>query len=210
MNAYLTPDAPSGDPVGRVLYIPDTLLPSVNGALQELAEEYNWEAFGDMTPEDAAYACQLMLEDYYESEVMTDTSPVLTELPLWLNQNGVALSYNGDANQNYGEYWNYASPSSANLTVWDVQVQPGSYRLIMLVEKTTNLGIAHLLLDGVRLANTIDLYAATLTRNLIVGFAPIDILDSARHEIGFEMHTKNASSTNYNIRVTSIILRREP
>jgi hypothetical protein len=67
MGRWLTPDTAGGDTVCRVLVIPVEYLPSVNGALQLLADANNWEMAGTATPEEAADLMQQMVEDYYNA-----------------------------------------------------------------------------------------------------------------------------------------------
>jgi microcystin-dependent protein len=69
---WLTPDAPT--PTGyicRRLRIPNDvhLVAAFTGALILLTRESNWEAFGSLTPADAAELCQSIILDYLESNV---------------------------------------------------------------------------------------------------------------------------------------------
>jgi len=66
---HLTPDYEGGT-VYRPLNIPTWLLPHINGALLWLCEAYNWEAFGDMTPQECADAALEMWGDYTEGNPM--------------------------------------------------------------------------------------------------------------------------------------------
>jgi microcystin-dependent protein len=68
-HAWLTPDAitPTFDR-GRRLFIPAEFVQAVSGALEQLTEVYNWEAFGDITPAQAAEFMREMVDRYYESE----------------------------------------------------------------------------------------------------------------------------------------------
>lgn len=68
MRAWLTPETATGDFVCRRLSIPVELLGAVTGALQELTFEHNWEAFGAVTPADAAALMLDMLMSYTQSE----------------------------------------------------------------------------------------------------------------------------------------------
>lgn len=45
---YLTPDSPTEN-VGLFLTVPNTLLPSIMGAISSLWQPYRWEQFGSMT-----------------------------------------------------------------------------------------------------------------------------------------------------------------
>lgn len=53
MGKWLTPDTEGGI-VCRPLRIPAEFLPMVSGALGLLCDEYNWEEFGTLTPEECA------------------------------------------------------------------------------------------------------------------------------------------------------------
>jgi microcystin-dependent protein len=70
--AWLTPDAEGGT-VYRLLAIPDTFLPMVNGALNVLCQEYSWEKFDALTPEECADRMNAMLDTYFESGYMIGT-----------------------------------------------------------------------------------------------------------------------------------------
>jgi len=63
---YLTPDTLPADTICRVLFIPDSLdwLAQITGALQELTFIYNWEAYGALTPEQAAAAMTTMFDAF--------------------------------------------------------------------------------------------------------------------------------------------------
>lgn len=69
--AWLTPDYETGY-VGRSLYIPKPLADLVTGALLQLCEEYNYEAFGDMTEAECASLACIMVDEY----VMSDMSMI--------------------------------------------------------------------------------------------------------------------------------------
>lgn len=72
MLAWLTPDELpiAGDTICRPLRIPNDqrIIAAVNGAILTLTESANWEAFGNVTPEDIAYRLLEMFEDYATSE----------------------------------------------------------------------------------------------------------------------------------------------
>lgn len=86
MLAWLTPDSTEADGVThcRLLAVPTEYLSAVNGALGMLAQAWNWETYGDVTPAQAAEAMSELIEDYYMSEAcrigtlfhyITDTAP---------------------------------------------------------------------------------------------------------------------------------------
>ncbi len=63
---YLTPNTLPADTICRVLFIPASLewLAQVTGALQELTFPYNWEAYGAVTPAQAASAMMTMFDAF--------------------------------------------------------------------------------------------------------------------------------------------------
>lgn len=75
-RAWLTPDEVIDDTeMCRRLLIPLSLVPAVTGALHELTLEYNWEAYGTMTPQRAAEIMRDMLSGYLVSDCLTDDAP---------------------------------------------------------------------------------------------------------------------------------------
>lgn len=69
---FLTPNSLPTGFVCRQLHIPDDpeWLEVVNGALVELIKAYNWEAFGTVTPVQAAERMQAMFLEYLESSCL--------------------------------------------------------------------------------------------------------------------------------------------
>lgn len=66
--AWLTPDSIPEDDDCRPLFIPNNSdwLAIVSGAILELTREWNWEAFGSVTPAQAAERMQTMMQQYYD------------------------------------------------------------------------------------------------------------------------------------------------
>lgn len=79
---WLTPNAEDGI-VYRLLRIPAPLLHVVNGALAQLEFVYNWEQFGDMTPEEAVEAASQMMDTYFGGNMFV----------------GMSMPWFGDANE---------------------------------------------------------------------------------------------------------------
>lgn len=68
---YLTPNSlPSNAFVCRVVRIPDDplLVMAFSGAIIEMTKAYNWEQFGELTPQETAEACQTILFEYLDSD----------------------------------------------------------------------------------------------------------------------------------------------
>jgi microcystin-dependent protein len=69
---WLTPEAEAGT-VYRLLAIPDTFLSQVNGAIEKLTQDYNWEQFGTLTPSECADKMNIMMDGYFEGNWMIGT-----------------------------------------------------------------------------------------------------------------------------------------
>lgn len=69
---YLTPDSLPADSLCRMVRIPndERFIYAVSGALSELIQPQVWEAFGAVTPDDAAAAALAVVLDYFESDCM--------------------------------------------------------------------------------------------------------------------------------------------
>jgi hypothetical protein len=67
---YLTPDTPPDDTICYTLRIPNdkTWIGIVKGAVSELIKDYNFEAFGDYSPEDTALRFLDMYDEFVFSE----------------------------------------------------------------------------------------------------------------------------------------------
>lgn len=65
---WLTPSAGLGV-VYRTLAIPTPFLSQVSGALNSLSMAWNWEEYGDMTPDECAQAMSDMIDAYYEGNM---------------------------------------------------------------------------------------------------------------------------------------------
>jgi microcystin-dependent protein len=76
---WLTPSDMTGV-VYRTLAIPTPFLSQVSGALNSLAMEWNWEAYGDMTPAECAQEMSDMIDVYYEGNMFIGmVVPYVTE-----------------------------------------------------------------------------------------------------------------------------------
>jgi microcystin-dependent protein len=72
---YLTPNEDSESAVTRrSLNIPTEFVGIVNGALLKLCDVWNWEKFGDITPDEAVIAMTAMIEEFWEGDHMIGVS----------------------------------------------------------------------------------------------------------------------------------------
>ena len=63
---YLTPDTIPASKSCRVVRIPEdpAIIAAVTGAIQTLAFDYNWEKYGDITPDEIAQAMRDMFDEF--------------------------------------------------------------------------------------------------------------------------------------------------
>lgn len=210
MNAWLTPDTPSGSTVRRVLVIPDTYLSSVNGALEQLTEIENWEAYGSETTEDAIAAMGIMVEDYYVTPLIDAIQPQGTLSMLTrLSPESNPVAWNFDGSQPLGGYWNWTITAIDNNHVWSIAGNAGDDLYISgLMETANNCGSVSWMLDGVLFA-TWDTYSASVARGVVMSGGPGSFLLDGIHELEAIVASKNPSSTNYQFRLTEAAFRIE-
>lgn len=71
-RGYLTPDDIPATTTRRWLCIPDEqyIVAAVMGAMQELCYPYNWQEFGDITPDEIAQAMTPIVQDFMATEAL--------------------------------------------------------------------------------------------------------------------------------------------
>lgn len=203
---YLTPNAPTGNS-GRVLVIPDTYAPTVNGALMELLTLYNWEEFGDDTPQDAVDRMQLMIDDYLRSSIEEFSGMASPITPhIWnYHQASAAPDWTSLSSFRGGGY--YASGNNAinGYIQWRVSFSAGDWMLYANVRKATNSGIAKVLIDGEEIG-TMDLYNNALQESITTLL--IEGVTAGNKIVKLLFDTKNASSSNYGWNIGQIAFQR--
>lgn len=119
------------------------------------------------------------------------------------------LSWVSLTTQPQGGYWTFATPAINNSLRWDqIPMKQGYWICEMLVVTNTNMGIAELSLDGDVFAS-VDLYSAAAAVNVKkVTSSFIINWDTEFSNFKIRMHTKNASSSNYQIDVSHIQFHR--
>jgi hypothetical protein len=139
-NAWLTGDDLAGSTF-RYLEIPGdlTFLMSVTGALLPLTFDYNWEKFGTVEPEDAAYAMRLMLMAYLKSTQMPAFGS--TELLLFGDsatvKNGNAIVLVMDTAQRFGGYYQQNTAANGDKFEWTRWMDRGDWAYKFYYQRTT-------------------------------------------------------------------------
>ena len=211
MQAWLTPNAAGGNTVRRVLVIPVELETSVNGALQELAEVYNWEPYGTMTPDEAAALADDMLEGYYMSIVGDDILGRNTHVALWAPtgfNNGWQWGQNPSSN-NAG-YWKTPDAATNNTYVeWAVYLSPGTYKVHWLATSQASAGDGNVKMDGTVIQN-FSLYSASTTFNNSFITSAFTITDGGSHLLRYTITGKQPSSGGYRLYIAAIQIEWQP
>lgn len=209
-NRWITPDATGGGNIARCLSVPPSLQPAVNGALQELLNEYNWEQVGNMTPAECVEAMTNVLSTYYESEC--DVPQTFPEFQHWLWTSGQLITGSSPTNEILSaqilNYSSFQGPPEVNDRIrFYAFLRSGTYTLKQIGRTDTASGIQHWIIDGVEQGETVDKYAAVAANNAMSAIN-VYLLTDGFHELDCKMATKNASSTGYRNRVTFFDLRR--
>lgn len=205
---WLTPNAPDAGIVGRVLLIPSVYASAVNGALEALSEEYNWEAFGTETPAAAASLMRDMIDAYYASEVTIDISGGLTSVPVWRPisaPNGWA--FGADAAAFGAGVFSFSNTNQNNEVSWGVPLGAGTWELSGLATFRSAAGIVTWAIDGSTIGTT-DTYLAAITRNSILSLSGIVVTTGGRKVIRAKMLTKNAAAAAYGLNLQFLALRQ--
>lgn len=208
MRAWLTPDSPAGALYGHPLFVPDAFIPIVWSHLDELAFEENWEAYGTMSAADAAAAMAQMMEDFRMNTIAPDTYPAMLEIPLFAKVNGNSLTWTSVPSQGTAGYWGYATPAVNIFTDWDVNLAADNYFMQVYYSKGASMGVAHFQIDGVDFG-TLDMYQSTTNNNHFGRTSGhVTIVTPGFHTLTMKMATKNASSSNYDARISGLVLVR--
>jgi hypothetical protein len=96
--------------------------------------------------------------------------------------------------------------SGAAFVEWDVWLDVGTYKIVLIYRKGADLAIATFKFNGVS-QGTIDMYAAVTADNTYAELTGI-IVASGLKTFRLENPTKNASSTNFHVAIESIAIIR--
>jgi hypothetical protein len=181
-------------------------VPTVDGALNDLVDVYQWEKFGTMTPIEAVDACMSMILAYYDSEV-TMPGTNIGSLPILANAGtGSAIAITIASGQFQNGYYEWVTPAINNFLEWVIDVpKDGDLFLFILYSKRNQNGIMTFNWDGATVG-TVDGYSSAATANNIATVA-VSSVTKGRHTLRMQTSSKNAASSNYGIRLTSIDYR---
>lgn len=204
---YLTPDAP-GSFSGRVLLIPNSYVASVNGALQELANYWNWEAFGSDSVDDAVARMEAMIEAYQMSEIQNVIQPYVTLSPGLIEAGHDPMEFLAATGQINGGVWRWSSPAILNSVAWLVAAPPDWLMDVRVIgQKRNSAGKFRLYIDNGSVGSEVDWYAGSITENVIADFTDAALDTFQLHLVQLQVTGKHASSSNYNLFLSEVLIR---
>jgi hypothetical protein len=101
----------------------------------------------------------------------------------------------------------YTTPAIDNEVTWDVLLAKGTWTLEIMAVTQNQSGIITASLDGTTLG-TMDLYTASSTGNVMLSISAISVAESGNKVLKFKMATKNGSSSDYQMILQMVRLRR--
>jgi len=206
---YLTPDPADYNEVCRIVVIPAGYAAAVMGALDELCNDWAWEAQGD-TVADAVAKMNDMIQAAYESDGCMAIAAAQSDLKFWMEGipiNGGALTIGATSSQVFGGYWRQGPPTINDEMRFRVNLDEGTYNLTLMAVPDSASGIITVQIDDVADEQTIDLYSAAQAFNQSFTISVV-IPFSGVHMIDFKVGSKNASSANYRASVTYLMFYR--
>jgi len=196
---------------GRGLLIPGDLafVMAVNGALDELTYEWNWEKFGTVTPEAAADAMRVMLAGYFESEyepVSGGSSLFLTGLSADGSTRPLVVSL--QAAQFMGGFYTMNAPVVNDYIVWVRMLQAGTWNYALSYYRQTTNGICTVTVQPssgfLITVNSHDLRGAALANQQVQGSFTLPVSG----QTGIRLNMFGTSGAGYALPVTALALWR--
>lgn len=201
----LTPDHATGGVYLR-MFVADTLVPHVIGALASICEEYKWEAFGTMSVEEAV---QLLTDTITTLERISNVeSPFYTNiLPLFAYSATNTTVTAGSVT--YSVYKQRVQVGSVlngyvDYLIW---MDAGLWKMDVFMRKTPSQGIASVYLDTTLLYRY-DNYDQGTVNDCHYVLEDITVLESGYHVLRFKAEDKNPSATNYYMELNYLSLSR--
>lgn len=191
---YLTPDAPTSDVVLRAV-VPNTLMPSVVGALASLWNPYHWEEDGALTvPETLEYVGEVIASVTEGPNIGACPCRVIVPVPNYSANLGTP-SKNWQTASDYGV--DIASANiNPNYLEWTITIPEGTYRIDIWGHKQSNHGITSLRVDGVEVG-TYDSYSAQSTWDNLRQISDVVIAGNDPHVIQAYCSSRHASATGF-------------
>jgi len=202
---WVTPDTTGDSDIARCLSVPINLQPSVNWALEQLTFADSWEQVGDLTPVQCAAAMQDVLDAYYESVCDVPQLFPLTQDIFWRDgqiMSGNALAFTQGTGLWLNGEWHQQTAAINDELRFRIFLKSGFYYLTMIGRTQSDCGEQTWPVDNVAQSGSLDWYSAAQTNN-VVKSQYLEIPESGDHVLESRVQGKNASSSNYYLRLMS-------
>lgn len=203
------PSALSGEIQERIVSIDKALLFLITGALTDLADRWQFEQTGSLTPEQAKDAISAMLWCFMSESGCAVQYPEIVYLdPIAADlYAGGAVSRAANVNMINGFIVGVTPVAQNNALSWLFFARKGTYLLTILTITSSAYGRITPRVDGVDNSDYIELYAAGTTYNALKTISVVVPTDGM-HYLALQVKTKHASSSNYNMFVSDLWLKR--
>lgn len=103
---------------------------------------------------------------------------------------------------------NAAGAADGDYAQWDVLLSAGTWQLDVVYLSATSAGIMQAQIDGTNVGSTVDTYAAAGVADNLHTVTGIAVATAGLHTLKLLVSGKNASSSNYILRIQAVALRR--
>lgn len=197
---YLTPDTPTDNIVVQFT-VPNTLLPSIMGAIARLWDPYVWEAYGTATIPETTQLVGSTILSVQENPIMGGYPNQVIVPVLFPTSYGGAFT----RVQGWGYFYHAAQISNQNSYLeYPVLLGPGTWKADIVHDVVNNCGIVTPALDGTGYP-TFDCYNGVDTDNVINTVSNIVVASGGVKLFRLTVASKRAASSGYNFECQAII-----
>ncbi|SDG03545.1 Fibronectin type III domain-containing protein [Fontibacillus panacisegetis] len=125
-----------------------------------------------------------------------------------LTHSGDRLTMQEESQSSAGRHAFYESNAVGDYIEFPFVAEQGIYQLDLRIRQFNNRGIAKVTVDGVAVAQSLDLYNLT-SRHIDTQIGQVTLDNRATHTIRFEVTGKNASSSNYILGLDAMYLTKQ-
>lgn len=192
------PSALSGEIQERIVSIDKALLFLVTGALTDLADRWQFEQTGSLTPEAAKDAISAMLWCFMAGDECAVKYPENFDINIMRGRLGVGGAMSPKiSNLSMTYHYQEITPYAINNRMdFDIFCKAGTYLIGVLAPTASNQAQTRLLVDGSASGGLLDWYAPATTWNIWKSTS-VNIPTDGQHTLGYKAESKNASSSTY-------------
>lgn len=114
---------------------------------------------------------------------------------------GATVARTIHASQECSAVWWQSTPANGDERLINLVLEKGTWTLVLIGETASTCCKSDVYLDGVLQGSTLDWYSSTVAYN-VEKSVTVAVLTSGQHALKLKVNGKNASSTNYQLRLT--------